>query len=65
MEDEQNPGIARIEKKLDRILNHLNNDAQNLVEEIQTLKKHFSALETMFYILLGGMGIMIVLLFVR
>jgi hypothetical protein len=65
MEEEQNISIARIEKKLDRILSHLNNDTRDIVEEVQTIKKHFSVLETMFYVLLGGMGIMIVLLLMR
>ncbi len=53
--------VQRIEKKLDMIHNQLNNDMRDLLEEYQTLKKNFTALETMFYVLFGGLGIVILL----
>lgn len=65
LEDNDLSTIQRLEKKVDMIHNQLNNDMRDLLEEYQTLKKNFTALETMFYVLFGGMGIVILLLVLK
>ena len=54
--------LERIEQKTDILQKFINNEYNDLRDELEKLNKNYSAIEIMFYIIIGLIVILIVLL---